>query len=147
MKANLKWMQNMQFECSNRDLKSWIDASPEHGGEGQYPSPKELLLNAMMGCAGIDVLLTLKKMREQVEQFQIGIEAEQTVEFPIHFKSAQLVFDCSGPVDERKLQKAVEASMTKYCGVNFMVSKSCLITYRINLNGKLIYQGKADYER
>lgn len=147
MKANLKWMQNMQFECSNRDLKSRIDASPEHGGEGQYPSPKELLLNAMMGCAGIDVLLTLKKMREHVEQFQIGIEAEQTAEFPIHFKSAQLLFDCSGPVDERKLQKAVVASMTKYCGVNFMISKSCHITYRIKLNGALIYQGKADYEK
>ncbi len=146
MEANMKWIKNMQFECNNRDLKSRIDASLEHGGEAQYPSPKELLLNAMMGCAGIDVLLTLKKMRQQIEQFQIEIEAEQTVDFPIHFKTAKLIFDCFGPLDQAKLLRAVEGSMTKYCGINFMISQSCHITYQINLNGSFMYEGVALYK-
>lgn len=145
MEASLKWVKGMQFECNNRGLQSWIDASSEHDGEGKYPSPKELVLNAMMGCSGIDVLLTLKKMRQPIEQFHIEIEAEQTEDYPVHFKRAQLVFHCSGPLDEQKLQRAVEASMTKYCGVNFMISLSCDITYRIILNGNPLKEGKASY--
>lgn len=146
MEANLKWIKGMQFECNNRDLKSWIDASPEHGGEAQYPSPKELLLNAMMGCTGIDVLMTLKKMKQQIEEFNIRIQVEQTKNYPVHFKAAQIIFDCSGHLDVQKLQRAVEASMTKYCGINFMISQSCKISYKLNLNGILVKEGNAIYQ-
>ena len=146
MKASLQWMKNRQFECNNRDLISHLDASVEHGGEASYPSPKELLLNAMMGCAGIDILHTLQKMRQKMEQFDLSIQAEETEEYPVHFKAAKLIFSCTGPLEAGKLQKAVIASMSKYCGVNFMISQSCHITYELYLNGILISEGQAQYE-
>ncbi len=141
MKANLSWVQNMQFRCDNHGVKTLIDALPEHGGSGQAATPKELVLNAMMGCTAMDVLSILKKMRQEVLAFNMEIEAEKTSEHPVHFKSAEMIYDLQGSIDPEKAIKAVDSSLTKYCGVNYMISKTCKITFSIKLNGDIIKQG------
>jgi putative redox protein len=141
MKANLSWVQNMQFRCDNHGVTTLIDALPEHGGSGQAATPKELVLNAMMGCTAMDVLSILKKMRQEVREFNMEIEAEKTSDHPVHFKSAEMIYDLHGSIDPEKAIKAVDSSLTKYCGVNYMISKTCKITFSIKLNGNIIKQG------
>ena len=145
MKSNLTWVENMQFRCDTHGLITTIDAAKEHGGNDAGPNPKELVLNAMMGCTAMDVVAMLKKMRQEITEFKMEIEAEKTTEHPVHFKSAELVYFISGPVEPEKAIKAVESSLTKYCGVNYMISKTCAITFKILLNGSVIKLGPVNF--
>ena len=145
MKSNLTWVENMQFRCDTHGLITTIDAAKEHGGNDAGPNPKELLLNAMMGCTAIDVLAMLKKMRQEITEFKMEIEAEKTTEHPIHFKSAELVYLFKGPIDPEKAIKAVDSSLTRYCGVNYMISKTCAITFKIILNNVVIKLGPVNF--
>ena len=145
MKSNLTWVENMQFRCDTHGLITTIDAATEHGGNDAGPNPKELVLNAMMGCTAMDVVAMLKKMRQEITEFKMEIEAEKTTEYPVHFKSAELIYFISGPVEPEKAIKAVESSLSKYCGVNYMISTTCAITFKILLNGSVIKLGPVNF--
>jgi putative redox protein len=147
MFATLTWNEGMSFECDNRGIKTFTEALPEHGGKGMAPTPKELVMNAMMGCTAMDVVLILKKMRQDFVSFSMTNDVEKTLEHPIHFKTSLLTFRLSGNLDADKVKKAVDSSLTKYCGVNYMISFSCEITYRIFLNDSEIATGKASFVR
>lgn len=146
MLASLEWKGNMLFECDNHGVKTFMDAMKSAGGNEEAPTPKELLLNAMMGCTAMDVVSILKKMREPMSGLKMSIEVEKTTEHPTYFKSATIVYDVSGELHPEKVMKAVESSMTKYCGVNYMISQLCDIAYRVKLNGKEIMTGKTAFE-
>ena len=146
IKADLHWQTEMHFECYNHDLISHMDATEDHGGHNLGATPKETLLNAMMGCTAMDVLALLKKMRQGVLTFSMKSDAEMTAEHPIHFKSVSLEYDLSGELDPEKVIKAVTLSMTKYCGVNFMISRSCPVYYKVILNDKILLEDQAKFE-
>ena len=141
MKANLSWIENMKFVCDNHGLSTVMDAEVQHGGSGAGPTPKELVLNAMMGCTAMDVVAMLKKMRQEITEFKMEIEAEKNTTHPIHFKTAILIFRFQGSLEADKVIKAVELSLSKYCGVNYMISKTCAISFKIFLNDNMIKQG------
>jgi putative redox protein len=147
MEASLNWQKEMAFVCDNRGIKTFTDANPESGGHNLGPTPKELVLNAMMGCTAMDVVSILKKMRQEITSFSMNIEADKTLEHPIHFKTALLSFHLSGNLDTEKILKAVDSSLTKYCGVNYIVSFSCDISYRVFLNNEVIKTGKVDFKK
>jgi len=145
MEASLNWIKDMSFSCENHGFKTSIDALESHGGSGLAPTPKELVLNAMMGCTAMDVVSMLKKMRQEIGQFKMKINAEKSEGYPSYFKTAELIFDLSGPIDHDKLIKSVDASLTKYCGVNYMISKTCAITFKVYLNSELIKEGPVKF--
>ncbi len=145
MNARLSWKQGNRFACDNRGIETFTEATPDHGGEGLAPTPKELLLNAMLGCTAMDVVSILRKMRQEFTGLEIDGEATQNETHPIHFVEAKLRFRVTGPVLPEKVIKAVDSSLTKYCGVNFMVSKSCTIHFSVVLNGTQIHTGVAAF--
>lgn len=147
MNAKLIWNGNMKFTSDNHGLISFMDAAKEHGGEDTGPNPKELVLNAMMGCTAMDVVAILKKMRQDISEFKMEIEAEKTTVHPIHFESAVLIFLFKGDLDPEQVIKAVDASLTKYCGVNYMISKTCRISFRILLNDQIIKTGPVNFNQ
>lgn len=142
--GELVWKEKIFFEVLNESAKSFTDATVEHGGEHLAPTPKELVLNGMMGCTAMDVLALLKKMRFEFVNFKMTASAEMTEAHPIHFKSVHLNYHLiSKETDQSKLIKAVDLSMTKYCGVNFMISRVCPVTYDIHLNDQKLHSGQA----
>jgi putative redox protein len=145
MNASLTWIEGMKFSSDNHGLISTIDAAPEHGGTDQGPTPKELVLNAMMGCTAMDVVAMLKKMRQEISEFKMDIEAEKTDVHPIHFKTAILIFKLGGDIDPEKAIKSVDSSLSKYCGVNYMISKTCAMSYRIFINGNFIKEAPVKF--
>jgi putative redox protein len=145
MNASLVWNSNMSFTCDNHGLKTEIDASKEHGGTEKGPNPKELVLNAMMGCTAMDVVSMLTKMRQEITEFKMDIEAVKTTVHPTHFKSAVLFFYLKGNILPEKAIQSVNASLTKYCGVNYMMSKTCEITYKLFLNDAEIQSGTTGF--
>lgn len=146
MQAKLKWSKAMQFECTNREVITHIDATSEHGGSGIYPTPKELILNAMMGCTAMDTLSLLNKMRLEITSMTMDIEAQKNEEYPIHFISALMRFHIYGLGDKNKVIKATEKSLTKYCGVNYMISKTCKIKYEVYFNDEHIHSDFANFD-
>jgi putative redox protein len=145
MKATLNWLEGMKFSCENRGHRLMIDASPDHGGSDSAPTPKELILDAMMGCTAMDVVSILKKMRQEIREFTMEVEAEKTSIAPTHFKKALLIFNLTGDILPDKVMKAVDSSLTKYCGVNYMISKTCEISYKLILNGQEIKEAKVQF--
>jgi putative redox protein len=145
MHAELSFHQGMEFQCTNRGILSTIDASLDHGGKDLGPTPKELILNGMMGCTAMDVVALMNKMRQQMTSFNMKIDVEKNEEHPIYFKKATLHFFLTGTIEADKLIKAVDLSLTKYCGVNYMISKTCHITYTVHLNEALIHEGVTNF--
>ncbi len=146
LNAEIQWQSEMHFECYNHSLISHMDATEDHGGHNLGATPKELLLNAIMGCTAMDVMALLKKMRQNALTFDMKAHAEKTQEHPTHFKTVNLEYHLSGDLEPEKVIKSVTLSMTKYCGVNYMISKTCPIFYKVFLNEKIILESQANFE-
>lgn len=126
------WDSGMAFTGHQDGCEVKLDAGPELGGSGMGLRPKTLLLTALGGCTGMDVVSILRKMRVSVDGFRIRLQADLTEEHPRVFSRlhVQYVFKGVGlPMD--KLQRAVSLSQDTYCGVSAMLGKTVSITYEI----------------
>ncbi|GMN09599.1 OsmC family protein [Croceitalea sp. MTPC9] len=114
-----KWKGQMAFESNNPSgLNLTIDAGPEDGGKGEGYRPKALMLSGLAGCSGLDVASLIKKMKLEVDEFRIETIANLTDEHPKYYDSVVIEYHFHGSnLKEEKLQKAVDMSVEKYCGV------------------------------
>ena len=114
-----KWLGNMTFESNNPSghfLK--IDIAKEDGGDGNGFRPKALMLSSLAGCSGLDVASLMKKMKLEVEEFTIETIANLTDEHPKFYDRVKIEYHFHGKnLNEKKLQRAVDLSIEKYCGV------------------------------
>lgn len=95
-----------------------IDSSPETGGEDFGARPMQMLLMALGGCSGIDIISILKKQKQQVDQFRIRISGEREAgNEATLWKSIDIDFQLTGKIDEEKAKRACELSIGKYCSV------------------------------
>jgi putative redox protein len=145
MKASVTWNQAMNFTVDNRGHVSAMDAGVEFGGADSAATPKELLLNAMMGCSGMDVVSMLQKMRCPLESFEMSAEAQKNEHYPIYLKNIHITYTGKGSTTPEQFIKAVSSSMNKYCGVSYMISKSSSVTYTLHLNGQEIYKDQTHF--
>jgi putative redox protein len=122
-----------------------MDAKGPMGSDSAM-TPKELLLLAVSGCTGMDVVALLKKFKQPFEAFSVEAEGELTEGMhPSVFKEINLIFKITGNVESNKAIEAVQLSQTKYCGVSAMVSTSVPIHYTIFINEKKVGSGKAKF--
>jgi putative redox protein len=129
---SLNWNDAMSFETTLNGHKITIDADESVGGKDRGPRPKALLLVALAGCTAMDVISMLGKMRVQTETFRVDVEGELTEEHPKVYKTLHVKYIFKGndlPMD--KLEKAVNLSQEKYCGVSAMLAKAAELTHEI----------------
>jgi putative redox protein len=82
------------------------------------PGPLELLLVALGGCTGADVISVLVKKRERVTAYQIEVHGERREEHPKSFKRMEVKHILRGRgITEASVKQAIELSTTKYCSV------------------------------
>jgi putative redox protein len=115
---DLAWKQNLAFECDMDGHRVVVDASKEAGGDDLGPRPKKLMLTALAGCTGVDVMMILQKMRIHPQSFNVIVEGDLTEEPPMRYHHMKIIYQFKGkelPLD--KLQKAIKLSEEKYCGV------------------------------
>jgi len=121
------WIKAHEFEAEHEGNKIQMDGSTENGH-----GPKALLLSALAGCSGIDVVDILTKMRMEFSDLTIEVEADQTEEHPKVFKDIHIVYKMiTAPENEDKIKKAIDLSLEKYCGVSAMLRKNSRIDYSI----------------
>jgi putative redox protein len=113
------WKENMLFESDNPSGHSvLIDTSPDHGGENRGLGPKAMMLSALAGCSGLDVVSLLKKMRAEVADFKMVVHGELTEEHPKYYHKVAVEYHFYGSdLQEDKINKAVTLSIDQYCGV------------------------------
>lgn len=131
METKVVWDGNMKFTgITPSNFSITMDASHEHGGENKGPRPIELVLVALGGCTGMDVISILQKMREKVENFEIKISAERSEEHPKIFKKVHLEYILKGEnLKEENVKKAIKLSQTKYCSVSAILRGTAEVTY------------------
>lgn len=132
--VSIKWQGDMSFESEINGHKIVIDASPEVGGKDKGPRPKPLVLLALAGCTGMDVVSMLKKMRVEYDSLEIKVESDIAEDHPKTFENMKVIFEFKGkdlPMD--KIQKAVSLSDEKYCGVSAMYKKAIPLTTEIRV--------------
>lgn len=82
------------------------------------PTPVELLLIALGGCTGVDVVSVLKKKREDVTGYRVEVSGERRDEHPRNFTKMTLHHIIEGRnVNPAAVARAIELSETKYCSV------------------------------
>ena len=102
-----------------------MDTSIETGGDNFGVRPMQMLLMGLGGCSAIDIVMILKKQRQQVDDFSIHIEGEREQEKDATlWQQVKIVFTLAGTIDKEKAERACELSMKKYCSVAETLKKS-----------------------
>jgi len=116
--------------------KVLMDSSLENGGKNNGVRPMQMVIMGLGGCSAIDVMMILKKQRQEVTDFRIEIEAEREKgKEPSLWESAHLVFHFAGNIDPDKAARAVELSMNKYCSVAETLRQGkTKLTWEVKLN-------------
>ncbi|NIJ43652.1 putative redox protein [Wenyingzhuangia heitensis] len=132
-KISLNWKDGVHFESKGPGGNVPIDGSEEVGGQGKGLRPKALMLSALAGCSGIDVASLIKKMRIDVDTFDIDVEAELTEEHPKFYHKVWVNFNFYGDnLNQKKIEKAVTLSVDTYCGVMEMFRQFATVETKIN---------------
>jgi len=135
MKSKATWTGDMAFSAvtpSGHEIK--MDAAEEIGGQNSGARPMELLLNAVAGCTGIDIISILKKMRLEPLSFHMEIEGERAEEHPRRFTNVHIHYALEGELPADKVERAIQLSKDKYCSVSH--SLNAIITVSYSINGK-----------
>lgn len=134
IEAHVEYVSNMRFVGAADSAHSVVMDTSAAGGEGTASRPMELLLVALGGCTGMDVVSILRKMRVKYDGFRLEIQGELNSEHPKTFKEVELVYRFSGrALPHDKIEHAVELSQEKYCPVTATLRPTANIRYRVEI--------------
>ncbi len=137
-KATVKQLDGITF-AGKTDSNHWImmDGPEEFGGSNAGIRPKELLMISLGGCTGSDVASILKKKRIKLDGFEMNISAESTDDHPKVYTKMNIEYVFYGQdIKESDVERAIELSQTKYCGVTAMFDKAMEITHTFRIEEK-----------
>lgn len=144
MRAKVERIEQHHFRFSVRGMTGDMDVAVDAKPLG--PSPKELVLAALCGCTGTDVVDLMKKFGVEYETLELEARAEITETHPKVFKAIDLRYLISGSTDKNDMIiEAVKRSTHQYSGTAAMLSKTCPIEYKILVNKELIGEGRAEF--
>ena len=133
---NLTWLDKMAFETEINGHKIILDADEAVGGEDRGPRPKTLMMLSLAGCTAMDVVSILKKMRVEIDSFDVKIEGNLTEVHPKQFENMHIVYEFSGnelELKRDKIEKAINLSQERYCGVSASYRKAMELTSEIRI--------------
>ena len=134
-KTRMTWQKDMVFDVEVNGHHILLDADEKWGGNNAGPRPKPLVLAALSGCSGMDVVSILDKMKLNDYTMIVDVDGEMTETHPMYYHSIEMTFIFSGanlPID--KIEKAIKLSTEQYCGVFAMLQKSAEITVKLIVN-------------
>ena len=131
MNLSVNWVDGMLMVGKSHSGHSiTMDGPIEIGGENLGVRPMEMLLLGVAGCTMIDVVTTLKKMRQDLSHCETKISAKRAQEHPKVFTDIHIHFIVKGKdLDSKKVDKAITLSAEKYCSASIMLGKTAKITH------------------
>lgn len=111
----VRWTDELRFIGTSRtghDLN--IDSKGETG-----PTPMELMLLGTGGCAAIDLVMILKKARQQVSEAWVEVGGIRRDEMPKIYTNIEMHFVVKGrDVKEKHVERAIRLAMETYCSAS-----------------------------
>lgn len=135
MKAIIKQIKGCSF-IGKADSNHWvaIDTPKESCGSDAASTPMELVLIALGGCSGADVVSILNKKKVSLNDFEINIDAERAESYPKVYTKINLEYVFYGKnIDPKHVERAIALSNEKYCSVSAMLKPTVSIksSYKI----------------
>src|SRR6516225_6927890 len=126
MECKVSWMDQhgmaLAAETGSGHLVN-MDGEPEGGGNNLAPRPMEMVLLGTGGCTAYDVVLILKRGRQDVRGCTVKLEAERAETEPKVFTKINFHFTVTGRnLDPAKVERAIELSHEKYCSASIMLA-------------------------
>jgi len=129
--ASIKWVGEEKFLATSPSGHAMAIDSDR--ASNKAPGPMELLLLALGGCTGTDVVGILKKKRQKLESLEIICSGERAAEPPKVWITLEVVYRLRGTLDEAAVKRAIELSEEKYCSVSAMLQKTAKLTWRYEI--------------
>ena len=121
-----------------------MDTKPESGGLDGATRPVELLLIALGGCTGMDVISILRKKKQNVTEFRIELMGQQRDDNPKSYTSIELHFHVTGEeIDPAAVKRSIELSRDTFCSVAATLKPAVPLSYRYTIHSS---QGEESYE-
>ncbi|MEQ9103713.1 MAG: OsmC family protein [Rhodothermales bacterium] len=112
------------------------DATAYEDGKGNGVGPMQLLMMAIGGCSGVDVVSILEKSRQDIRTLEIDVHGHKPDgTSPSLYDHVHVHFRLTGELDEVKVRRAVDLSLGKYCSVAKTLEKSASIAWSFEING------------
>jgi putative redox protein len=131
MKSRVKWVENVCFMAEADSGHALImDGSPDIGGRNLGPRPMELLLMGAGGCTSVDVIMILRKSRQDVTGCEVEIDADRAGDHPKVFTRIHMHFIVRGRgLKAEIVERAIRLSAEKYCSASIMLGKTAAMTH------------------
>lgn len=129
--VKVKWIDGLRFVANDNKGHSIImDVSEAHGGEGSGFGPMQLLLAALGGCTGIDMVEILRKQRQKLEDLEMIVSGERVSEPPKVYDEVHVEYKLKGrDLQEKAVQRAAQLSQDKYCSVGATLKAKAKVSY------------------
>lgn len=127
IEAEANWLERQSFV----GIAGSGQAIVVDGDKATANSPMELLLIALCGCTGYDVVSILQKKREPFVTLEVRAQAERAAGPPAVYTEIKLTYRVGGKVSRKAVEDAVRLSKEKYCSVSAMLEKTAKITAEI----------------
>jgi putative redox protein len=111
-----------------------LDAAEHNGGQNSGPQPMEMLLVALAGCSGMDILTILRKKRQDITGYELRIHGMRSEEHPKVYLDITLEHVFSGHnIRPEAVERAIELTEERYCGASAMLGKTATIGHTFSI--------------
>ena len=111
-----------------------LDAAEHNGGQNSGPQPMEMLLVALAGCSGMDILTILRKKRQDITGYELRIHGMRAEEHPKVYLDITLEHIFSGHnIRPEAVERAIELTEERYCGASAMLGKTATIWHTFSI--------------
>ena len=126
----LEWRGGFRFDSQDGHGHALtLDAPMADGDSFAGFTPGDMLLTALAGCSGIDVVNILLKQRQKVEGVRIRVSGRQNPEPPWTWEDVHLTYVIRGEgVNPNLVRRAIDLSENKYCSIGATISGRARIT-------------------
>jgi putative redox protein len=130
MRARVKLVEGITFVAESGSGHAVVmDASPDVGGRNLGARPMEMLLMGAGGCSAVDVVLILRKARQDLVDCIVEVDAERADEDPKVFTRIHLHYVVTGRgLNPAQVERAIKLSKEKYCSATLMLARTAEIT-------------------
>ena len=136
-KITTNWKGNMLFDSDNPSGHHVLMDTDVEGKTREGLSPKALMLSSLAGCSGLDVVSILDKMKIDTYDLKMEVEGLLTDEHPKYYHTVILDYHFTGTdLNEEKINRAVQLSVEKYCGVMEMFRRFSEVKTNVHFHNK-----------
>lgn len=137
METTVKWtgVGGMSFLAETGSGHAVLmDGAPEGGGRNLAPRPMEMLLLGTGGCSAYDVVLILRKGKQDIRGCEVKLTAERAETEPKVFTKINFHFVVTGRnLSAKQVERAIALSHEKYCSASIMIEKTATMTHTFEI--------------